>query len=104
MEDIYQVAITRTARASLRSIVEYIKQDSPSAAKKVREALIALAESLSSNPERHSPEPLLAHKAVTYRSAHKWNYKMIFKIAKQQVIVLDIIHTKQHPSRTQEII
>lgn len=103
MEEVYQVIVTRTARASLRNIVEYTKHDSPLAAKKVREALITLAESLATNPERHSPEPLLAHKPTTYRSVHKWNYKMIFKVVKQQVIVLDIIHTKQGPSRTQEI-
>ena len=36
MEEIYQVVITRTARASLRDIVEYMKRDSLLAAKKVR--------------------------------------------------------------------
>lgn len=103
MEEKYQVIVSRTARASLRSLVEYIKKDSPLAARKVREALIALAESLSSNPERYSPEPLLAHKSENYRSASKWDYKLIYKIKNARVIVLDIIHTKQSPSRIQDI-
>lgn len=103
MEEVYQVIISHTARASLRNIVEYIHEDSPQAAQNVRKELIGLAESLTNNPERYSPEPFLAHKPGNYHSATKWDYKIIYRIIGQKVAVLDIVHMHQHPSRIEKL-
>ena len=103
MEPTHQVIISQTARTSLRAIVAYIRQDSPQAAQNVRKELIALAESLSASPERFPPEPYLAHKPGEYRSAKKWHYKLIYRITEKQVRVLDIVHTRQHPSRIEAL-
>ena len=99
MEEVYQVIISHTARASLRNIVEYIYEESPQAAQNVRKELFSLVESLANNPERYSPEPFLAHKPGTYRSASKWDYK----ITDQKVLVLDIVHMHQHLSRIEKL-
>lgn len=65
---VYQVVWDSKAKESLKAIVLFIREESPSAAKKVRVELLKLAASLRHMPERFSSEPYLDHKGKSYRS------------------------------------
>ncbi len=54
MNKTYRVLWDNEAKASLKSIVAYLKQDSPVAAQKVKQALVQLAASLQQMPNRFS--------------------------------------------------
>jgi plasmid stabilization system protein ParE len=92
----YRVIISNQAKQSLRHIVQYISQDSPSAANYVRRVLIELIKTLDQSPEKHGREPLLAERKGNYRSVTKWHYKIIYSVTAKDVIVLDIIHTSRN--------
>jgi plasmid stabilization system protein ParE len=94
----YSVVWDTVAKESLVEIVKYIKKDSPSAAKKVREELLKLTASLKSMPERFSVESYLAHKGNEFRSVTKWSYKIIYRIKEHEVRILEIIHTSRNTS------
>jgi plasmid stabilization system protein ParE len=91
------------AKASLKSIVAYLKQDSPVAAQKVKQALVQLAASLQQMPDRFSAEPYLEGKTGNYRSVSKWHYKIIYRVMEQEVHILDIFHTRKNPLEIEEI-
>jgi len=84
---------------SLRDIYEYIKEDSTSAAHKVRKALLSLAKSLGTFPEKYARERNLINEPENYRSASKWSYKLIYEVTETEVIIVMVFHTSQHPGK-----
>ncbi|MGV3503454.1 MAG: type II toxin-antitoxin system RelE/ParE family toxin [Adhaeribacter sp.] len=103
MKPLYRVLWDNEAKAALKSIIVYIKQDPPAAAQKVKQALLQLAASLEQMPDRFSAEPYLAGKPGNYRSVSKWNYKIIYRVTEQEVLILDIFHTGKNPIEIEEI-
>ena len=94
----YRVIISNRAKESLKTIVDYIKKDSPSAAEKVRKALIKEAKSLKVHPGRYSKEEQLIDKPGNYRSLVKWHYKIVYKVEEKEVQILNIFHTSRNPT------
>jgi len=84
---------------SLRDIYEYIKEESPSGATKVRKALLSLARSLGDFPEKYPQEPYLKEETNNYRSVSKWSYKLIYEVTDEEVIIVLVFHTSQHPGK-----
>jgi plasmid stabilization system protein ParE len=99
----YPVKVSYQAKSSLKEIVSYIKKDSPMAANRVRKELINILKSLKNPPERYPKEKLLKERNKNYRSAIKWNYKIVYLFSGNQVEVLDIIHTSRNPEELKRI-
>lgn len=89
----------RLAKRNLDDIYNYIAKDSLLAAKKVKKELIKLAHSLNDFPEKFSIEEFLADEPENYRSVSKWSYKIIYEITDDCIIIVDLFHTSQHPSK-----
>ena len=92
----YQVIWDVKASESLKGITLYIKEESPTAAKKVRTEILKLAASLKKFPERFSIEPYLENKGNEYRSVTIWSYKIIYRVGENEVRILEIIHTSRN--------
>ncbi|GAB5524530.1 MAG: hypothetical protein Roseis2KO_24020 [Roseivirga sp.] len=103
MTKTYSVVWDVKAKEALKEIFDYIKDDSPSAAKKVRITLLQLAASLRTYPNKFAAEPYLAHKGKNYRSVTKWSYKLIYRVGNDEVRILAIIHTKRNTSVFDEL-
>jgi plasmid stabilization system protein ParE len=99
----YKVIWDTYAKESLKSIVEYIKEDSPSAAQKVKNEFLRIARSLNDKPNRFSQEPYLEEREGNYRSVSKWYYKIIYKVTESEVHILDVFHTRKDPSEIEEL-
>jgi plasmid stabilization system protein ParE len=99
----YRVIWDTRAKESLKSIILYIKEESPAAARKVRSELLKLTASLNKMPERFSMEPYLEHKGNEYRSIAKWSYKIIYRVAEEEVRILEIIHTRRNTTVIKDI-
>jgi len=89
----------RTAKESLDQIYEYIFQDSHQNARKVKKELIKLVGSLNDFPEKYSREEFLEEVPGNFRSVSKWNYKVIYEVTEDSIIIVDIFQTRQHPSQ-----
>jgi len=87
------------ARDNLDEIYKFIAQDSVSAARHVKKTLINLAGSLGDFPEKYSKEEYLINESENYRSVSKWSYKIIYEVTEDYLIITDIFHTSQHPSK-----
>jgi plasmid stabilization system protein ParE len=89
----------RLAKKHLDNIYDYITKDSVAAARMVKKVLIKLAHSLNDFPEKFSIEEYLADEPENYRSVSKWSYKIIYEVTDDCIIIADIFHTSQHPSK-----
>ena len=87
----------RLAKENLDNIYAYIAEDSITAARKVKKELVKLAHSLNDFPEKFSIAEYLADEQENFRSVSKWNYKIIYEVTQECIIILDVFHTSQHP-------
>ena len=93
----------RLAKNNLDAIYEHIKGDSVTNARKVKKELIKLANSLNDFPEKYSKELYLEDEPENYRSVSKWNYKIIYEVTEEIIIIADIFHTPQDPKKIKKI-
>ena len=89
------------AKENLDRIYDFIAEDSVSAARYVKKNLVKLAHSLNDFPEKYSREEYLTNEPENYRSVSKWSYKIIYEVTDECLIIADVFHTSQHPSRIQ---
>ena len=87
------------AKYNLDRIYDHIAEDSVSAAKHVKKELVKLVGSLNDFPYKYSKEEYLAGEPENYRSVSKWSYKIIYEVTDDFLIIADIFHTSQHPSK-----
>ena len=85
------------AKESLSCIYEYIFKSNPSNALYVFETLYKLGESLANEHVLYSIDPI--NNKIQYRHITKWNYKIIYEVIDNEVIILDIFHRKQNPNK-----
>ncbi len=98
-----RVVISHKARASLRSYIEYLKQEvSEETAEYVRQGIIDKCKQLV-NFSAYSVEWYLETDDKKYRSVAKWNYIIIYTVHEDTVRVLNIIHTSQHPDKRRDV-
>ena len=93
----------RLAKDNFDAIFDFIAEDSVTEARKVKKEIVKLVRSLSDFPEKFSKEEYLADELENYRSVSKWSYKIIYEITDDSIIIVDIFHTSQHPSRIRRI-
>ena len=88
----YRVLILPDAEAELEDAYRFILEDSPSRAKRWREALLQKAKSLKSFPERCAVAPESDVLGVEVRHLVIGNYRVLFVIRTEAVTVLHIRH------------
>jgi len=101
----YQVLVSKEARDNLQAIYEWlVENESTATAQKVRDGLLDAIIDLATMPHKHSIVQEIQHDTIVYRRVLKWSYKIIFTIEEDaiQVLVVDVVHTKQNPQRLQD--
>ena len=86
-----------SARRSLRKAYEYIRQDYPVIAEKVRSDIVEIAESLSVNPTIFPPDRFKKNNPGNYRAFEKHNYRISYKHTDREIRILRIRHTSREP-------
>ena len=88
----YRVVILSEAEAELEEAYCFIREDSPSSAKRWREKLLQKAKSLQSLPERCAVAPESDALGAEVRHLVVGNYRVLFAIGTEAVTVLHIRH------------
>ncbi|TRW22426.1 type II toxin-antitoxin system RelE/ParE family toxin [Flavobacterium zepuense] len=88
----------KKASDELEAIYNFIKQESPQNALLVFNKIFDLANSLIVIPEKYPIEPSVNNPSV--RFAVIWNYKIIYAIHKNSVVILRIFSTRQNPKKS----
>ena len=80
---------------SIQNCYDYIYTKSPQNANLVVETLFDLGDKLNIFPEKNPIEPLFNSKVI--RFFPKWNFKIVYRIEKNRIYILDIFSTHQNP-------
>jgi plasmid stabilization system protein ParE len=93
------------AKKELDAIFYYIESEaSTSIAKKVKKELIHLIGTLNNFPEKYHKEFLLESSKKNYRSVMKWNYKIIYEVTDEEIIIAYIFHSRQNPEKILRVV
>ena len=93
----YKVLWADTAEEDLKSIIEYIYVDSPSAARDSLRKIKTKASNLCSFPQRGRVVPeLKEHGIFQYRELIIPPWRMIYRISEEQVYVLSVIDSRRN--------
>jgi toxin ParE1/3/4 len=103
-EDVREVVVSEFVHDSLRKIFQYGAETFyvGHAAALIEE----LYEKINSLSSRHLQYPIcksLAPKSGIYRNIIHKNYLVIYRITKNRVEVLDVIHNRRHPSKIKAV-
>lgn len=92
-----EVVWRKKAANELQDIYNYIKKESPQNAVLVFNSVYDLAISLIDFPFKFPKEPTINIEKV--RFAVIYNYKIIYAVEKDKIIILRIFNTKQNPKK-----
>jgi len=93
----YKVLWAETAEEDLKSIIEYIYADSPSAARDILRKIRIKASNLCSFPQRGRVVPELKdHGILQYRELIIPPWRVIYRISEEQVYVLSVIDSRRN--------
>jgi len=84
------VVWTPTARDCVDEILAFISADSPPAAAKVLEVILAAAESLSLFAERGRVVPEIESRAI--REIFVYRYRLMYQVSGDEVRILAVLH------------
>lgn len=97
MSKIYKVKWTSNAKEELLNIVDYLKKDSLSAARKVYEQIKEKAQSSNFFPLRGRVVPELQKEGITiYRELIAQPYRIMYKIENDTVYIMAIFDSRQN--------
>ena len=92
------------AKNRLIEVYEYIEsKTSVAVAERVILKLADTAESVEKNPYLFSECAELPTKTKAYRNIVKWNYRIIYKITSDYILILDIFHSKRNPKELKKL-
>jgi len=92
-----QVEWHPVAIKSLEDIFLFIFEQSPQNAAMVYQQLLELAETANLFPEKYPLEKSYFNPAV--RFIPKWNYKIVYQILEDKILILKIFPTHQNPDK-----
>ena len=95
---------SKHAISSLNSIIEFIYQESPANAKTVKRTLISLVSTLNDFPEKYPQDPFIPKSKGNFRFVSRWNYKIVYEVTSNEIIIIDIFHTAQFQNKIENAI
>jgi plasmid stabilization system protein ParE len=101
----YTLRITENAYQHLDDIAEYLAyiKHQPLNAIKVIDAIFQLFEQIANNPYQFKECEELKTTDKIYRIVSCKNWLIIYKIAKNKVIILGVIYGKRHPKKIKKL-
>lgn len=99
-----QVIWTKKASGQFERAVKYIFEEQGFYyADIVREKILQTTALLEGQPQMGTIESLLSHKKSEYRFLLVWSYKIIYRTAKDKVIISRVFHTSRNPKKLKGI-
>lgn len=85
------------AKESLKSIYEYIKEESPQGAKKVKNTILTSTRILAQNPLMYEKDRFRNNDDDSYRAYEVYSYRITYKVTEEMIYILRLRHTSQSP-------
>ncbi|HBS88886.1 MAG: hypothetical protein A2W91_00905 [Bacteroidetes bacterium GWF2_38_335] len=93
----YTVVWDVQAAGQLMDIFNYVKEESPQGAKKVKDTILLTAKKLAKDPWIFEPDKLKTNNDGSYRSFIIYSYRIAYKITTERIYILRVRHTSREP-------
>ncbi|WP_343033933.1 type II toxin-antitoxin system RelE/ParE family toxin [Fulvivirga kasyanovii] len=90
------------ASESLEQIYKHIREESSTAAEKVRSEIFKTTKSLPSHPYRYQPDEYYPENEGNIRRFFRWSYRIIYEVNDDSIDIINIVHTSEHPDKLGE--
>jgi addiction module RelE/StbE family toxin len=94
---ISKIIWSKRSLRQFKKLYEYIKEESPKGADKVREAIITTSEKLKTTPLMFEADRFKTNNNGAYRAFTEFDFRVTYKVKANRIIILKIIHTSQKP-------
>ena len=88
---------SKRARIELQKAYEYIRDDSPQNAVKVRDEIIDLTLDLPKHHEKYPPDKYKKRNDGTWRAFEIYHYRISYRIMPDQIRIIRMRHTRRTP-------
>ena len=85
------------AKLYFKQAIQYIKQESPQGANKVKQAILQQTSVLKTDAGIYEPDKFKVENDGTYRALTVFSYRITYKVTNEEVLILRIRHTSQNP-------
>ncbi len=85
------------AQKQLAHAYEYIFENSPQNAKKIREAILTSTRKLPAHPEKHPPDKYRKNNDKSFRAYELHRFRIAYRITEKEIIIVRVRHTKTDP-------
>lgn len=93
-----QIKWSPKALNSFIAILNHIKEDSPTNAKRVKTRITNIIKTIPSNPEMFRVDELKEKNDGTYRVFTKDSIRVSYKIEPKEIFIVRVVHSKQEPN------
>lgn len=88
---------SKRAKTALIEAYEYIREDSPQNAAKVRDEIIDLTIDLTTHPEKFPPDKYKKGNDGSYRAFEIYHYRISYRITVDEIRIIRMRHTRRTP-------
>ena len=79
-------------------ILDYIKEDSLTNAKRVKTRIINIIKTIPSNPEMYREDELKENNDGNYRVFNRDSIRVSYKIEPKEIFIARVVHSSQEPN------
>lgn len=88
---------SKRAQSELRKAYEYILQDSPKNAAKVRDEIIDMTLNLPNHPEKFPPDKFKNANNGNWRAFEIYHYRISYRVMPDEIRIIRMRHTSRSP-------
>jgi plasmid stabilization system protein ParE len=88
---------SKRATLELNKAYEYIREDSPQSAAKVRDEIIDITLDLPMHPEKYPPDKYKKENDGSLRAFEIYRYRISYKIMPDEIRIVRMRHTRRSP-------
>jgi plasmid stabilization system protein ParE len=96
-KQIRQIRWDQNALQNFIDILDFIKLDSPTNAKKVKTRIVNLIKTIPNNPEMYREDELKSDNNGTFRVFNQDSIRVSYKIEPTVIVIARIKHSRQEP-------
>jgi plasmid stabilization system protein ParE len=94
----YEVKWNKKALHSFIDILDFIHENSPTNAKRVKTRINTIIKAIPSNPEMFREDELRENNDGKYRVFNKDNIRVTYKIEPKEILIVRVVHSSQEPN------
>jgi plasmid stabilization system protein ParE len=93
----FEIKWNNRALKQFDQAIEYIEEDSPKNAEKVKQDILSRISKLADRPESHHPDQFKLNNDGSFRAFEIHRYRISYRHLQKEIRIIRVRHTKMNP-------